>query len=117
MRCVNSTKPWLTSPNGGDHDFTDERGVHQCWAGRGTRKRDVVGRVLDAPQRAGEIADEARDEYGDQGVIAHMTDDEHFHRKDRPGERCAEDRAETGGDAGHQKYATIFGRDFREPSK
>ena len=101
----------------GEDNLAEEGAVEEGVARVTRDEGDVVGCVVDAPERAREIADEAGDEHGDQGVVADVTDDEHLQGEDGSGERGAEDRTETGGDAGQQEDAAVFGGDFGEPAK
>lgn len=73
--------------------------------------------MVDAPCRAGEVADDAGDERRQKISISQPPDDEHLDGKNRSGERCAKDRAEPGRDTGDEESATSGTLDAAESGK
>jgi hypothetical protein len=67
---------------------------------------DRKDRVADAPGGARQVADDTRDERGEEMAIGQTPDHEHFDGEQRAGQRRAEDRAESGGDAGNEHRAS-----------
>ena len=86
---------------GGEQDGDDEPG------GDGGQGEGGVGRMVNAPGGASPVADDAGDETGDEGVVAHAADGEHFEAEHHAGQGGAEDGAEAGADAGHEQDARV----------